>query len=148
MPGALCLHQTHRAGNKVVVGLGDSPDDEYGAELACRGFVCIAPPYPLLADYQPDLQQLGYESGTMKAVWDNMRALDLLESLPFVRRGRFAAIGHSLGGHNAIFTGVMDPRIRVVVTSCAFDSFVDYMDGNITGWTQTRYMPRLHDYLG
>lgn len=148
LPGVLCLHQTRPAGNRLVVGLADSPDDEYGVELARRGHVCLAPPYPLLANYNPDLAGLGYVSGTMKAVWDNIRGLDLLDSLPYVRPGLCAAIGHSLGGHNAIFTAIHDERIRVVATSCAFDSFEDYMDGDITGWTQARYMPRLLDYKG
>src|SRR5437773_165181 len=49
--GILCLHQTHRLGQKVVVGLGESPNDEYGVELVKRGYVCLAPPYPLLANY-------------------------------------------------------------------------------------------------
>lgn len=147
-PAALCLHQTHPQGKRVVVGLGNSPDDEYGVELARRGFVCLAPPYPMLADYQPDIPGLGYASGTMKAIWDNRRALDVLASLPYVRRGPVAAIGHSLGGHNAIFTALLDDRIGVVVTSCAFDSFVDYMNGDLTGWVQTRYLPRLREYLG
>lgn len=146
--GVLCLHQTHAQGQRVVVGLGDSPDDEYGVELARRGYVCLAPAYPLLAQYAPDLAALGYASGTMKAIWDNMRGLDLLESLPFVRRDRFGAIGHSLGGHNAIFTAAFDTRIRVVVSSCGLDLFEDYMDGNIRGWTSTRYMPRLLAHAG
>jgi len=60
----------------------------------------------------------------------------------------FAAIGHSLGGHNSIFTAVFDSRIKVVVSSCGFDSFVDYYGGNLKGWTQERYMPRMADYLG
>ena len=38
--------------------------------------------------------------------------------------------------------------IKVIVSSCGFDSFVDYYNGNITGWTQDRYMPRMKDYLG
>src|SRR5205807_3270171 len=100
----------------------------------------------LMANYQPDLKALGYRSGTMKAIWDNIRALDLLESLAFVKRQRFGALGHSLGGHNAIFTAVFDPRIAVVVSSCGFDSFQDYMDGDIKGWTSERYMPRLLEY--
>jgi pimeloyl-ACP methyl ester carboxylesterase len=107
-----------------------------------------------MANYQPDLRALGYQSGTMKAIWDNIRGLDLLETLPYVRKGRFGAIGHSLGGHNAIYTAVFDPRIRVVVSSCGFDSFLDYYDGDPKnwelerGWCQTRYMPRLADYRG
>jgi len=34
----------------------------------------------------------------------------------------------------------------VVVSSCGFDSFRDYMNGNIRGWTSDRYMPRLLEY--
>ena len=152
--GILCLHQTHRLGQKVVVGLGESPNDEYGVELVKRGYVCLAPPYPLLANYNPDLKALGYQSGTMKAIRDNIRGLDLLESLPFVKRGKFGAIGHSLGGHNAIFTAVFDERIKVIVSSCGFDSFVDYYGGDPEvwkaerGWCQTRYMPKLAQYGG
>jgi len=145
-PAVLALHQTHALGSKVVVGLGNSPNDQYGVELARRGYVVLAPPYPLLADYQPDLKKLGYASGTMKAIWDNIRALDVLESLPSVKKGSFGAIGHSLGGHNALFTAAFDDRIKVVATSCAFDSFRDYMNGNIRGWTSERYMPRLLDH--
>jgi len=90
----------------------------------------------------------------MKAIWNNIRGLDLLESLPFVKRGGFGAIGHSLGGHNAIFTAVFDQRIKVVVSSCGFDSFVDYYGGDPglwkpeRGWCQTRYMRRLAEYAG
>jgi len=146
VPAVLGLHQTHRAGNKVVVGLGDSPDDAYGVALAERGFVVLAPAYPLLADYNPDSKQLGYQSGTMKAIWDNIRGLDLLSALPFVKTNAFGAIGHSLGGHNSVYTAVFDDRIKVVVTSCGLDSYRDYMDGNIKGWTSTRYMPKLLDY--
>jgi len=145
-PAMLTLHQTHPLGNKVVAGLGNSPDDEYGVELARRGYVCLAPAYPLLANYAPNLKQLGYSSGTMKAIWDNVRGLDLLESLPFVKRGAFGVIGHSLGGHNGLYTAVFDPRIRIIVSSCGFDSFRDYMGGNLTVWTSERYMPRLKNY--
>ena len=87
-------------------GMGSSsawagrPNRGYASELAERGYVTLAPNYPLLAKYQPDLKALGWESGTLKAVWDNIRGLDLLESLPFVKPGGFGAIGHSLGGHN------------------------------------------------
>jgi dienelactone hydrolase len=146
IPALLTLHQTHALGHKVVVGLGNSPNDQYGAELAARGYVCLAPAYPLLANYQPDWRKLGYESGTMKAIWDNMRGLDFLASLPFVKPGQFGAIGHSLGGHNAIYTAAFDERITVIVSSCGFDSYRDYKDGNITGWTSDRYMPKLKQY--
>ena len=146
VPGVLCLHQTHPLGQKVVVGLGDDPNDAYALDLVKRGFVCLAPAYPRLANYQPNLKALGYESGTMKAIWDNIRGLDLLESLPYVKKGEFGIIGHSLGGHNGIFTAVFDERIKVIVSSCGFDSFLDYKGGNITGWTSDHYMPSLLNY--
>ncbi len=153
-PAVLALHQTHAAGRRVVVGLGQSPDDEYGVDLVRRGFVVLAPAYPLLADYAPDLAALGYVSGSRKAVWDNIRGLDLLASIPAVRTNGFGCIGHSLGGHNGLFTAAADERILAVVTSCGFDAFVDYKNGNPDlwragqGWCQTRYMPRLAAWQG
>ena len=154
-PGILCLHPTdNNVGHGVVVGLGGRANRQYASELAERGYVTLAPSYPLLANYQPDIKALGWESGTLKAVWDNLRGLDLLESLPFVEPGKFGAIGHSLGGHNSVYTSVFDDRIKVVVSSCGLDSFLDYYKGNDSvwlpekGWCQTRYMPRLADYRG
>jgi dienelactone hydrolase len=153
-PAVLALHQTHAAGQKVVVGLGKSTNDEYGVELAKRGFVVLAPPYTMLANYWPDLKALGYRSGTMKSIWDNIRGLDYLSSLPFVKTNGFGAIGHSLGGHNGVFTAVFDERIQVVVSSCGLDSFLDYYGGDPKvwqperGWCQQRYMPALTNYAG
>jgi dienelactone hydrolase len=154
---ALCLHGTNNEiGHAVVIeGLGNkTPNRQYASELAERGFVTIAPNYPMLAKYQPDIFALGYASGTMKAIWDNMRALDLLDSLPEVKPGAYGAIGHSLGGHNSIYTAVFEPRIKVIVSSCGFDSYRDYFGGDPKrwahgqGWCQDRYMPRLADYAG
>ena len=148
-PAVLCLHPTeNKIGHKVVVGLGGKPHRQYATELAERGFVTLSPAYPLLADYQPDLARLGMASGTMKAIWDNIRGLDLLDALPFVDRAQgFAVIGHSLGGHNSIFTAVFDERIRVVVSSCGFDSLLDYYGGNLKGYVQERYMMRMADFV-
>jgi dienelactone hydrolase len=146
-PAVLCLHPTdNEIGHKVVVEPGARVNRQYAAELAERGHVTLAPSYPLLANYQPDLRKLGYVSGTMKAIHDNRRGLDLLDSLAFVAKRGYAAIGHSLGGHNAVYTAVFDDRIRVVVSSCGLDSFVDYKGGDIRGWTSDRYMPRLLAY--
>lgn len=154
-PAVLCLHGTDNVvGHGTVVGLGTRPNRQYAQELAERGYVTLAPNYPHLAKYYPDLKELGWESGTLKAVWDNMRGLDLLESLPYVRKGEFAVIGHSLGGHNSVYTAVFDERIKAVVSSCGLDSFLDYYGGVEShwepekGWTQTRYMPRLREFKG
>lgn len=153
--GVLCLHGTDNVvGHGTVVGLGSRPNRNYASELAERGYVTLAPNYPLLAKYQPDIAKLGWESGTLKAVWDNIRGLDLLESLPFVEGKQFGTIGHSLGGHNSVYTAVFDPRLTAVVSSCGLDSYLDYYEGAEKnwfpekGWCQTRYMRKLADYRG
>jgi dienelactone hydrolase len=145
-PAMLCLHGTGGPRGRTA-GLGaDYP--RYTLELAERGYVTIAPDYTLLGENQTDPAALGYVSGTMKGIWNHMRAVDLLESLPEVDRERIGCIGVSLGGHNSLFVGTMDPRLKVVVTSSGFDSFTDYMGGNLTGWCQTRYMPRIATVYG
>ncbi len=156
VPAVLCLHPTdNRVGHKVAVGLGGREGRNYAAELAERGYVTIAPAYPHLANYWPNLGKLGFVSGTMKAIWDNSRAIDLLEALDYVNlKPGVGAIGHSLGGHNAIYTAVFDPRISAIVSSCGFDSYPDYYDGAERvwffgkGWCQIRYMPRMSNYRG
>ncbi|MEE2753984.1 MAG: alpha/beta hydrolase [Candidatus Latescibacterota bacterium] len=147
-PGVLCLHPTNQThGYEDVVGLSDRPNRNYASELSERGFVTISPSYPEMAAYQPDIDVLGYASGTMKAIWDNVRALDLLASLDFVSNSGFGAIGHSLGGHNSVYTAVFDDRIKVTVSSCGLDSYVDYYKwAPGDGWTQHRYMPRIGQY--
>src|SRR5262249_8282746 len=63
-PAVLCLHGTNNViGHGVIVGLGDTPNRGYAMELAKRGYVTLAPNYPLLAKYQPNLKMLGWESG-------------------------------------------------------------------------------------
>jgi dienelactone hydrolase len=110
--------------------------------------VTIAPDYPLLAENQTDPYPLGYLSGTMKGIWDHIRAVDLLESLSEVDSQRIGCIGLSLGGHNALFVGAFDPRIKVIVSSSGFDSLADYMGGNLSGWCQPLYMPRIASLYG
>ena len=154
-PAVLALHPTaSQFGHRVTVETVTENYRAYARDLVELGLVVLAPSYPLLANYQPDIKALGYKSGTMKAIWDNKRGLDLLDTLPFVKHGNYGALGHSLGGHNAIYTAVFDERIKVIVSSCGFDSFLDYYNGDPKnwqlerGWCQTRYMPRLAEFQG
>jgi dienelactone hydrolase len=84
----------------------------------------------------------------MRAVWNNLRGVDLLVGLPEVDAGRIGVIGHSLGGHNAIFTAAFDERLRAVVSSCGFTPFPDYYGGDLAGWTSVTYMPRIRTAYG
>lgn len=146
VPAVVCLHGTSGSRGRTA---GVGPDyPRYTLELAERGYVTIAPDYTLLGDNQIDPESLGYSSGTMKGIWSHMRAVDLLRSLPEVDGDRIGCCGLSLGGHNALFLAAFDPRIRVAVTSSGFDSFADYMDGDLTGWCQKRYMPAISELYG
>ena len=143
-PAVLCLHPTYVGGKDMVVGLGDKPNRDYAGELAERGYVTLAPDYITFGDYtEVDPYALGYASGTMKGIWNHVRAVDLLESLEEVDGDRIGCIGHSLGGHNTLFLGIFDDRVKAMVTSCGFNAFPKYYQGDLTGWTSDRYMPRI-----
>lgn len=143
-PAVLCLHPTTKIGKGEPAGLGDRPDLHYALHLACRGYVTLAPDYPSFGEYRHDFAaDSTYASGTMKAIWDNMRAIDLLESLPEVDGERIGCLGHSLGGHNTMFTAAFDPRIKALVSSCGFTRFHKYRGGALKGWAAGCYMPRI-----
>ena len=144
MPAILSLHQTVKIGKEEPAGLGGNPNLHYALHLAQRGYVTLAPDYPSFGEREYDFEaNRGYVSGTMKAICDNMRAIDLLQSLNEVDRERIGCIGHSLGGHNTMFTAAFDQRIKALVSNCGFTRFHKYYEGKLAGWTSPRYMPRI-----
>lgn len=145
VPGILALHQTTVTGKGQPAGLADSENLHYALELARRGYVVLAPDYPSFGDYKYDFNADTYTSGSMKGIFNHMRAVDLLQSRPEVDPARIGAIGHSLGGHNAMFVGVFDERIKVIVSSCGWTPFHDYYGGKLEGWTSDRYVPAIRD---
>lgn len=145
-PAALCLQQTTDVGKDEPAGLRGDPELHYALELTRRGWVTLSPDYPSFGEHAWDFAaHPQYASGTMKAIWDNVRAVDLLQGLPGVDPDRIAVIGHSLGGHNAIFTALFEPRLKAVVSSCGFCTFTR---DDIPSWTGPRYMPRIADRFG
>jgi dienelactone hydrolase len=144
-PAALCLHQTTQIGKDEPAGMGGKANLHYAEELAERGYVALAPDYPSFGDdktdFQRDVYGRRYRSGSMKGIVNHIRAVDLLLSLPEVNSRQIVVIGHSLGGHNALFVAAFDKRIRAVVTSCGFTSMAYYYGGNLKGWASDRYMP-------
>ncbi len=147
-PAVLALHPTSKLGKGVVDGQGALANRAYARELAQRGYVVLAPDYPSFGDYRHDFENDGYQSGTMKGIVDHRRGIDLLQSLAEVDPERIGVIGHSLGGHNAMFLAAFDARIDVVVSSCGWTPFRDYQGGDLQGWTSARYMPLLRDRFG
>lgn len=155
-PAMLCLHQTTAIGKSEPAGLEGNPDLAYACELAERGYVTLAPDSWKYGDYREstyDPYAHGYESGTMKALWNHIRALDYLCSLAEVDRARIGAIGHSLGGHNTLWLAVFDARVKVAVTSCGFSSMASYAaspysGGDLHNWAGRTYMPRIATVYG
>ncbi len=148
-PAVLALHPTSPLGKGVVAGEGPKENRNYAVELAKRGYVVLAPDYPSfgeLADY--DFHTDPYLSGTMRAIVNHRRGIDLLVARDEVDANRIGVIGHSLGGHNAMFVGVFDERIRAVVSSCGWDPFNFYYGGKLAGWASDRYMPRIRELYG
>jgi dienelactone hydrolase len=138
-PAMLCLQQTTNVGKDEPAGVRGDPGLKYALELAERGYITLAPDYPSFGEHPYDFDpKHGYVSGTMKAVWDNIRAVDLLETISEVDAERIGCIGHSLGGHNAIFTAVFEPRLKAIVSSCGFSSM---QKDDVPSWTGPRYMP-------
>lgn len=148
LPAVLCLHQTTRIGKDEPAGLGGKPNLHYAMELAEQGFLTLAPDYPNFGEYTFDPYANGYFSATMKGIFNHIRAIDLLTSLPNVDPRRIAVCGHSLGGHNSLFAAAFDTRIRSAVTSCGFTAFAKYYNGDLSGWSHKGYMPRIGEIYG
>ncbi len=145
----ICLHQTYDKGKEEPAGISGNPNLYYALELAERGYVTLAPDCPPFGENHSDAYKLGYESVTMKAVWNHKCGVDLLASLPEVNNAEIGSIGHSHGGFNSLMLALFDPRIKVVVTSCGFSSFRDYNKGNLEGWSQRLYyMPKIKTKYG
>ncbi|GEO04765.1 hypothetical protein AAE02nite_24290 [Adhaeribacter aerolatus] len=151
----LVLHGTGDAGKKLVDGESPLSNRAQAKELAQRGYVVIAPDYPSFGDLKDyDFTKDRYQSGTMKAIFNHMRCVDLLQARPEVDANRIGVIGHSLGGHNAMFVGAFDPRLKVIVASCGWTPFAYYnigeegskrYGGRLGPWAQDRYMPLIRD---
>ena len=56
-------------------------------------------------------------------IWDAMRGVDFLASLPEVDPHRIGALGCSGGGTITALTGALDPRIAAIGTACYITSF-------------------------
>lgn len=167
VPAIIALHPTSKYGKKLVAGeavvaqedgVEQStsvpgmypttntvyPNCDYAKELAQRGYVVLAPDYPSFGDYPFDFRTNKYASGSMKGIVNHMRGIDVLMAREEVDPERIAAIGHSLGGRNALFLGAFDQRVKVIVSSCGWCPFRDSEHGRKPGgWDQNVYMPRI-----
>src|SRR5437763_870454 len=151
MPCVLALHG-HGYGVRDIVGIRqdnsdrDLPEgyhDDFGVQLAKRGFVVIAPEISCFGERVSNYEHLeprrrpttchnantyammlgGSVAGLR--VWDGMRAVDYLESLPQADTKRLGVMGISGGGMHAFFSACLDPRIKAAVISGYFCDWRD-----------------------
>jgi hypothetical protein len=95
----------------------------FGTVLAAKGYVTISTTVS---------QHEVREAGRLlmgERLWDLMRCIDYLESLPQVDKARIGCAGLSLGGEMAMWLGAMDERIAATV-SAGFLTNMDHMEKN------------------
>jgi len=120
-PAVVCIHG--HGGNRRIVHDADSLYRGFAAALAERGYVTIAADVGQHTVFEPGRTLMG------ERLWDLMRCVDYLESLPEVDRTRIGCGGLSLGGEMAMWLGGMDTRIAATA-SCGFLTRMDQMEHN------------------
>ena len=151
LPAIVALHPTHPTGTDRTMGLDGDTGRQYAQELAQRGYIVIVPDYWPMGHYRSkryNPYESGYASGSIKGVWNHMRAVDVLQSLPEVDGERIGSIGHSLGGYNTVFLAAFDTRVKAMVSSAGYNSFVDYAaspygGGDLAKWALDKHIRRI-----
>ncbi len=113
---------------KTIAGQGprkksDSIYKRFGTILAETGYVTISTTVS---------QHKVYEKGWLlmaERLWDLIRCVDYLQSIPEVDNRRIGCAGLSLGGEMAMWLGAMDERIAATV-SAGFLTTMDQMEQN------------------
>ena len=124
LPALVGLHQTTRYSIEEIAGLKGSEVQQIGPKFAKRGFVVFCPRNYLWQDaenYQAAVAQFKnrhpHTLGMHKMLYDSVRGIDVLESLPNVDRNRIGCVGHSLGGKESLYLAAFDDRIQATVCS-------------------------------
>lgn len=156
-PVVICLHPTIAQAKEETAGFGGRRDFAYGLDVVQRGFVAVVPDH-LAAGERLAPGQEAYDtskfyqrhptwSAVGKAIWDVQRIVDGLQRWPFVDAQRIGVLGHSLGGHSALFAWACDDRIRVAVSNCGVTFFNTRLRWN---WCRSEgygYLPRLRVFF-
>jgi dienelactone hydrolase len=135
-PAVVCLggHGTNRYSvySQETISRKESRRDGaykgFGSLLAERGFVTISTDVSRHKVYEKGRILMG------ERLWDVMRCVDYLESMPQVDRARIGCAGLSLGGEMTMWLGAMDKRVAAVVSS-GFLTTMDQMEkGHCMCW--------------
>lgn len=122
--GIVALHQTTNASIDEVAGVSGPDSMQIGLKLAKRGFVVFCPRcflWQSVKDYNDAVtkhrERHPQSLGMAKMLYDAMRGVDVLVSLPGVDTTRVGAVGHSLGAKEALYLAAFDERIKAAVAS-------------------------------
>jgi dienelactone hydrolase len=124
LPAIVALHPTTAENIDELAGLHGRDARATGLRLAELGYVVFCPRCFLWQD-ATDYNQAATNHrqrhpktlGMAKMLYDAQRAVDVLESLPFVDPNAIGAMGHSLGAKETLYLAAFDDRIQVAVAS-------------------------------
>jgi dienelactone hydrolase len=123
-PAIVALHPTTNTSIDEIAGIVGSDSAKTGLKLALRGYVVFCPRCFLWQnatslDDAVDQHRKRHPNtkGMAKMLYDAMRSVDVLETLPYVDRKRIGAIGHSLGAKEVLYLMAFDDRVRAGVAS-------------------------------
>lgn len=123
-PAILAMHPTTNATIDDIAGISGQDTKQFGLALAERGFIVFCPRCFLWQDVsslneavEKHRQRHPKTTGMAKMLYDAMRGVDVLESLPQVDRHRIGAIGHSLGAKEALYLAAFDERVKAAAAS-------------------------------
>jgi dienelactone hydrolase len=124
VPGVVAMHSTCEQTIRQPAGLEGEPELFFGLKLAQRGVAAFCPRCFLWqgeGDYERHVADFSARhpgsKGMAKMLWDVIRAVDVLAGLPQVDPDRLGAVGHSLGGKEALYLAAFDRRIKAAVSS-------------------------------
>ncbi len=145
-PAIVALHGTYAYGKKRAAGLIENPDKAYLDHLCRQGYVVIAPdhfvsghripvegPYETAAFYKkhPEWTAVG------KFTYEHSIAVDVLQSLKEVNSEKIGVLGHSLGGHGALFLAAYDQRVQAAAGNCSASFF--RQNSKVEAWARDRW---------
>jgi len=133
-PAVVALVGTRPESKKWAAGLVEkqSMDYAYLDHLARRGYVVIAPDHFVAGDRIPPegaydtarfYQKHPAWTAVGKFTYEHSIAVDVLQSLSEVDPARIGTLGHSLGGHGALFLAAYDQRVKAAACNCGLAHF-------------------------
>ena len=110
--------------------------------MAKAGYVCLAPDafgvFERACDCHVREYHGGFPGGALlnigeslmgEQVVDNMRAIDVLQSLDFVIKEKIGATGGSGGGNQTMYLSALDERIAAAMPVVSVGSYESYVNG-------------------